>query len=182
MLRACAVTYKRIWDKSLPFAEFAYNNSYQASLQMSLFEALYGRKCRTPLNWHKVGEQQVFGTNSLEEASRQVKMIQERLRTAQSRQKSYFGKRRKDLSFQLGDAVYLKVSPLRGMRRFGIKCKLAPRYIGAFEITACRGEVAYLLALPEKLGNVHNVFHVSQLKKCFKRPEDEAQESFARGH
>ena len=104
-------------------------------------------------------------------------MIQERLKTAQSRQKSYSDKRRKDLSFQIDDAVYLKVSPLRGMRRFGIKGKLAPRYIGPFEIIARRGEVAYQLALPEKLSNVHSVFHVSQLKKCFKRPEDEAQKA-----
>jgi hypothetical protein len=177
MLRACALTYKRSWDKSLPYAEFSYNNSYQASLQMSPFEALYGRKCRTPLNWHEVGERRVFGPDTIEEAEKQVKVIQERLKVAQSRQKSYADKRRNDLSFELRDLVYLKVSPLRGMRRFGIKGKLAPRYIGPFEITARRGEVAYQLALPEKLSNVHNVFHVSQLKKCFKRPEEEAQKT-----
>ena len=75
MLRACALTCQRTWDKSLPYAEFSYNNSFQASLQMSPFEALYGRKCRTPLNWHEVGESQVFGPDTLEEADKQVKMI-----------------------------------------------------------------------------------------------------------
>ena len=177
MLRACALTCKRTWDKSLPYAEFSYNNSYQASLQMSPFEALYGRKCRTPLNWHEVGENQVFGPDTLEEADKQVKMIQERLRAAQSRQKVYADRRRHDLSFKKGDDVYLKVSPLRGMRRFGIKGKLAPRYIGPFAITARRGEVAYELALPEKLSKVHNVFHVSELKKCFDKPEEEARKT-----
>ena len=177
MLRACALTYQRSWDKSLPYAEFSYNNSYQASIQMAPFEALYGQKCRTPLNWHEVGENQVFGPDTLEEADKQVKMIQERLKAAQSRQKAYSDKRRHDISFKIGDDVYLKVSPLRGMRRFGIKGKLAPRYIGPFGITARRGEVAYQLALPEKLSNVHNVFHVSQLKKCFKKPEEEVQKT-----
>ena len=150
MLRACALTCKRSWDKSLPYAEFSYNNSYQASLQMSPFEALYGRKCRTPLNWNEIGERKVFGPESIEEAEKLVKMIQERLKTAQSRQKSYSDRRRRDLAFAKGDLVYLKVSPLRGMRRFGIKGKLAPRYIGPFEITGRRGEVAYQLELPEK--------------------------------
>ena len=119
----------------------------------------------------------MFGPDMIEEAEKQVKVIQERLKIAQSRQKSYSDKRHQDLSFSIGDAVYLKVSPLRGMRRFGIKGKLAPRYIGPFVITARRGEVAYQLELPEKLSNVHNVFHVSQLKKCFKRPEEEAQKT-----
>ena len=141
---------------------------------MAPFEALYGRKCRTPLNWHEVGENQVFGPDTLEEADKQVKMIQERLRAAQSRQKVYADRRRHELAFKTGDEVYLKVSPIRGMRRFGIKGKLAPRYIGPFAITARRGEVAYELALPEKLSRVHNVFHVSQLKKCFDKPEEEA--------
>ena len=177
MLRACALTYKRSWDKSLPYAEFSYNNSYQASLQMAPFEALYGRKCRVPLYWHEVGERQVFGPDSLEEAEKQVRVIQDRLKIAQSRQKSYADKHKRSLSFLIGDFVYLKVSPLRGMKRFGIKGKLAPRYIGPFLITARRGEVAYQLELPEKLSGVHNVFHVSQLKKCFKRPEEETQKA-----
>src|SRR4051812_20317595 len=141
MLRACALTYKRTWDKSLPYAEFSYNNSFQASLGMSPFEFLYGQKCRTPLTWHDVGENQVFGPDTLEETDKQVRMIQERLRAAQSRQKIYADKRRHDLAFKKGDYVYLKVSPLRGMRRFGLKGKLAPRYIGPFTITSRRGEV-----------------------------------------
>ena len=113
----------------------------------------------------------------MEEAEKQVRMIQERLKAAQSRQKSYADKRKRDLAFEKGDLVYLKVSPLRGTKRFGIKGKLAPRYIGPFEITGRRGEVAYELELPSKLADVHNVFHVSQLKKCFQKPEEEAQKA-----
>ena len=130
MLRACALTCQRTWDKSLPYAEFSYNNSFQASLEMSPFEFLYARKYRTPLNWHDVGENQVFVIDTLEEADKQVRMIQERLRAAQSRQKVYADKRRHDLAFKKGDDVYLKVSPLHGMRQFKLKGKLAPRLLG----------------------------------------------------
>lgn len=117
---------------------------------MAPFEALYERKCRTPLCWHETGEYQVFGPDSLEEAEKQVKLIWDWLKIAQSRQKSYVDKHKRSLSFIIGDFMYLKVSPLRGMKRFGIKGKLAPRYVGPFEITARRGEVAYQLALPGK--------------------------------
>ena len=89
MLRACALKHRGSWDKSLPYAEFSYNNSYQASLKMAPFEALYGRKCRTPLYCNQTGESQVFGPEILQEAERQVQIIRDNLRTAQSRQKSY---------------------------------------------------------------------------------------------
>ena len=173
MLRACALKYGKSWDKSLPYAEFSYNNSYQASLKMSPFEALYGRKCRTPLFWNETGESQVFGPDILKEAERQVQIIRENLRTAQSRQKSYADHRRRELTFQVGDFVYLKVSPIRGLRRFKVKGKLAPRYIGPFEVLERRGEVAYRLRLPEQLADVHDVFHISQLKKCLRVPEEQ---------
>jgi hypothetical protein len=94
------------------------------------------------------------------------------LSIAQSRQQSYADTRRRELSFEVGDFVYLKVSPIRGVRRFGVKGKLAPRYIGPYQILARRGEVAYQLNLPENLSVVHNVFHVSQLKKCLRVPEE----------
>lgn len=166
MLRACALQYGVCWEKSLPYAEFSYNNSYQQSLKMSPFEALYGRKCRTPLFWNQTGESQVFGPEILREAERQVQVIKQNLRTAQSRQKSYADAKRRNVTFEVGDFVYLKVSPMKGMKRFNVKGKLAPRYIGPFKVIDRRGEVAYQLELPEALSGVHDVFHVSQLKKC----------------
>jgi hypothetical protein len=114
------------WDKRLPYAEFSYNNSYQASLQMSPLEALYGRNCRTPLHWDQPGERQVFGPDILLKAKENIRMVQENLKAAQSRQRSYADTRRRELSFEVGDYVYLKVSPIRGTKRFGVKGKLAP--------------------------------------------------------
>ncbi|WVZ70740.1 LOW QUALITY PROTEIN: hypothetical protein U9M48_019383 [Paspalum notatum var. saurae] len=124
MLRACTIQYGTSWDKCLPYAEFCYNNSYQASLKKSPFESLYGK--------------------------------------------------RRDLSFKVDDHVYLKVSPMRGIRRFNMKGKLAPRYIGPFKILEKKGEVAYRLELPPNLSSVHDVFHMSQLKKCLRVPEEQA--------
>nr|ABF95994.1 retrotransposon protein, putative, Ty3-gypsy subclass [Oryza sativa Japonica Group] len=174
MLRACVLDFGKTWDKSLPYAEFSYNNSYQASIQMAPYEALYGRKCRTPLLWDQVGESQVFGTDILREAEAKVRIIRDNLKVAQSRQKSYADNRRRDLEFAVDDFVYLRVTPLRGVHRFRTKGKLAPRYVGPFRITARRGEVAYQLELPASLGNVHDVFHVSQLKKCLRVPSEQA--------
>jgi hypothetical protein len=143
MLRACALQYGRSWDKSLPYAEFSYNNSYQESLKMALFEMLYGRRCRTPLFWSEAGERKVFGPDILQEAEKQVRMVRVNLRVVQSRQKSYSDHRRRELSFEVGDFVYLKVTPMRGLRRFKVRYKLAPRFIGPFKILEKRGEVAY---------------------------------------
>jgi hypothetical protein len=100
-------------------------------------------------------------------------MVRESLKVAQSRQKSYADKRRRDLSFEVGDFVYLKVSPMRGTHRFKVNGKLAPRYVGPFKIVDHRGEVAYQLELPPQLSDVHDVFHVSQLKKCLRVPEEQ---------
>jgi hypothetical protein len=173
MLRACALQDKIGWDKRLPYAKFSYNNNYQASLKMSPFEALYGRNCRTPLHWDQPGERQVFGPDILLEAKKNIRMVRENLKAAQSRQQSYADTRRRELSFEVGDYVYLKVSPIRGTKRFGVKGKLAPRYIGSYQIQARRGEVAYQLSLPENLSAVHDVFHVSQLKKCLRVLEEQ---------
>ena len=140
---------------------------------MAPFEALYGRKCRTPLFWNQTGESQVFGPEILREAERQVQVIRKNLKVAQSRQKSYADVRRRNLTFEVDDFVYLKVSPMRGVKRFNVKGKLAPRYIGPFKILERMGEVAYRLELPEQLAGVHNVFHVSQLKKCLRVPEEQ---------
>jgi hypothetical protein len=166
MLRACALQDKLGWDKRLPYAEFSYNNIYQASLKMSPFEALYGRNCITPLHWHQPGKRQVFGPEILLEAKENIRMVRENLKAAQSRQRSYADTRRKELNFEVGDYVYLKVSPIRGTIRFGVKGKLAPRYIGSYQIQARRGEVAYQLSLPENLSIVHDVFHVYQKSSC----------------
>ncbi|WVZ81075.1 hypothetical protein U9M48_028499 [Paspalum notatum var. saurae] len=174
MLRACAIQYGTSWDKSLPYAEFSYNNSYQASLKKSPFEALYGRRCRTPLFWNQIGEKQVFGPDLIMDVEQQIRMVRENLRVAQSKQKSYADVRRMDLTFKVDDFVYLKVSPMRGIRRFNMKGKLAPRYIGPFNIVERKGEVAYKLELRSNLSGIHNVFHVSQLKKCLRVPEEQA--------
>jgi hypothetical protein len=173
MLRMCALKHGGSWDKSLPYAEFSYNNSYLTSLKMSPFEALYGRKCRTPLYWDQTGERQFSGLEIIQEAEEQVRLIRENLRTAQSRQKSYVDTRRRLLEFKEGDHVYLKVSPIWGMRRFKVKGKLSPRFIRPFLILKRVGEVAYQLELPSHLADVHDVFHVSQLKKCLRVPEEQ---------
>jgi hypothetical protein len=134
MLRACALKDKKGWDKCLGYAEFSYNNSYQESLKMSPFKVSYGHKCRTPLFWNEPGENQVFGLEILREEERQVQDVRENLQLAQSRQKSYADHMRRKLSFEVGEFVYLKVSPMRGLRHFKIRGKLAPRYIGPFKI------------------------------------------------
>jgi hypothetical protein len=133
---------------------------------MSPFEVLYGCKCQTPLFWNEPGENQVFGPEILREAERQVQVVRENLQLAQSKQKSYADHRRRNLGFKVGDFVYLKVSPMRGLHCFKIRGKLAPGYIGPFKILEQRGEVAYQLELPPQLSDVHDVFQVSQLRKC----------------
>nr|CAB3451516.1 unnamed protein product [Digitaria exilis] len=173
LLRACVLTYGSDWEKSLPYAEFSYNNSYQESLQMSPFEALYGRKCRTPLMWSETGEQIIFGPDTIKQAEESVAKIRENLKIAQTRQKSYADRRRRELTFEVGDYVYLKVSPLRGTKRFHVKGKLAPRFVGPYQIEKRIGSLAYQLKLPQELAGVHPVFHVSQLRKCLRVPEDQ---------
>jgi len=165
------LSYSEKWNECLPLAEFSYNNSYQESIKMAPFEALYGRRCRTPLNWSEPGEHSLFGVDLVKEAEEKVRLIRENMKVAQSRQKSYADKRRRSLIFEVGDYVYLKVSPMKGVTRFGVKGKLAPRYIGPYQILERCGKVAYRLDLPPQLLSVHNVFHVSQLKKCLQVPD-----------
>jgi hypothetical protein len=125
------------------------------------------------LFWNENGEQKVFGPDILQEAEEQVRMVRENLRVTQSRQKSYIDHRRRELSFGVGDFVYLKVSPMRGLHCFKVRGKLAPRFIGPFKIMEKRSEVAYQLELLPQLSDVHDVFHVSQLKKCLHVPEEQ---------
>ena len=114
MLRSCAIIYGKGWDEYLPFAEFSYNNSYQTSIGMSPFEVLYGRSYRTPLNWSESRERVYFGPDIVMEAEEKVKIIQKRLRAAQSRQKRYADRGRRELYFKVGDYAYLKVTPFKG--------------------------------------------------------------------
>jgi hypothetical protein len=136
---------------------------------MASCEALYG----TPLFWSQTRESQIFGLEVLKDAAKQVCMVRENLKIAQSQQKSYADKRRRDLSFEIGNFVYLKISPMRGTRRFKVKGKLAPRYVGPFKIIDRKGEVDYQLELPPQLSDVHNVFHMSQFKKCLRVLEEQ---------
>ncbi|RVW18844.1 Transposon Ty3-I Gag-Pol polyprotein [Vitis vinifera] len=127
MLRACVLDFGGNWADYLPLAEFAYNNSYQSSIGMAPYEALYGRPCRSPLCWIEMGESRLLGPEIVQETTEKIQLIKEKLKTAQDRQKSYADKRRRPLEFEEGDWVFVKVSPRRGIFRFGKKGKLAPR-------------------------------------------------------
>ena len=145
--------------------EFAYNNSYQASIQIAPYEALYGWPCRSPLCWTEVGKSSITGLDLIGDTSVKVSLIRQRLLTDQSRQKSYADVRRRPLEFRVRDHVFLKVIPKRGVVRFGKRGKLLPRFIGPFEILERVGTVAYRLALPPSMSGVHEVFHVSMLRR-----------------
>ncbi|KAD7477238.1 hypothetical protein E3N88_00374 [Mikania micrantha] len=166
MLRACILDFGGSWDNHLPLVEFSYNNIYHSSIKAAPFEALYGRKCRSPVCWAEVGDSQQTGPEIVQETTDKVFKIKERLKAARDRQKSYADKRRKPLEFEVGDKVLLKVSPWKGMVRFGRRGKLSPRYVGPFEVISRVGPVAYRLKLPEELSNIHDTFHVSNLRKC----------------
>ncbi|GJZ46451.1 putative nucleotidyltransferase, ribonuclease H [Tanacetum coccineum] len=164
MLPSCALEWTGNWDDYICLVEFAYNNSWHASIKCAPFEMLYGRKCRAPICWDQVGERVLEGPEMIEVTNEKVAVAKEKLKEAQTRQKSYDDKHRRLLEFQSGEHVFLRVSPTRGVRRFGIKGKLSPRFIGPFEILERVGEVSYRLALPPQLSHVHNVFHVSLLR------------------
>jgi hypothetical protein len=116
------------------------------------------------------GEKAIFGPDLIETDKATVSRIQENLRAARSRQEHYANKRRQPLDFLVGDHVYLKVSPMKGVKRFRIKGKLAPHYIGQFPVLEKCGNMAYQLELPSSLAEVHDIFHMLQLKKCLKAP------------
>ncbi|GJW45214.1 putative reverse transcriptase domain-containing protein [Tanacetum coccineum] len=170
MLRACVLDFGGSWDVHLPLVEFSYNNSYHSSVRCAPFEALYGRKCRSPIMWAEVGEGQLIGPELVQETTEKISQIKDRLKAARDRQKSYADKRRKPLEFSVGDYVLLKVSPWKGVVRFRKKGKLAPRFVGPFKIIEKVGPVAYRLDLPKELNGVHDTFHVSNLKKCLADP------------
>ena len=133
-------------EEHLPLVEFAYNSSYQASIQMTPIEALYGRPCRSPFSWTEVGESSITGPDLIRDTFEKVSLIRQRLLTAQSRQKSYADVRRRPLEFKVGDHVFFKVMPKSGVVRFSKRGKLSPRFIGPFEILERIGTLVYRLA------------------------------------
>nr|GEW97900.1 putative reverse transcriptase domain-containing protein [Tanacetum cinerariifolium]GEW98198.1 putative reverse transcriptase domain-containing protein [Tanacetum cinerariifolium] len=155
MLRACVMDFGSGWD-----------NSYHTSFKATPFEALYGRKCRSPVCWNEVRDAQLTGPEMIREMREMIVQIKNRLLAACIRQKSYANVRRKPLEFEVGDKVILKVSPWKGVIRFRKRGKLSPRYIGPFKILSRVGPVVYKLELPRELQGIHNTFHVSNLKKC----------------
>ena len=165
MLRAYILEEGGDWSKCLPLAEFAYNNSYHTSIGMAPYETLYGRRCRTPVCWVETGEKLLLGPELVQETTNRIKLLKEKLKTAQDRQKSYADRRRKPLEFQVGDHVFLKATPYTTVGKATKVKKLQPRYVGPFQILKRIGPVAYQLALPPNLSNLHSVFHVSQLRK-----------------
>ena len=163
MLQACVLHHKGSWEEQLPLVEFTYNNSYQASIHMVPYEALYGRPCRSPICWTEVGESYITGPDLIRDTSEKVSLIRQHLLTTQSRKKSYADVRRRPLEFEVDDHDFLKVMLNRGVVRFGKRGKLSPRFIGPFEIIERVGTVAYRLALSPNMSSVHEVFHVSMI-------------------
>ncbi|XP_070013705.1 uncharacterized protein [Nicotiana sylvestris] len=165
MLRAYVIDFVGKWYQFLTLLEFAYNNNYHSNIKMAPFEALYGQRSCSPIGWFEPGHARLYGTDLVKDALEKVKLIQEWLHTAQSRQKSYADQKAYDVSFMVGENVLLKVSPMKGIMSFRKKGKLIPRFIGPFEVLRRVGEVAYELALPPSLSGVHPVFHVSMLRR-----------------
>ncbi|GKF88608.1 putative reverse transcriptase domain-containing protein [Tanacetum coccineum] len=159
--------YGKGWINHLPLDEFSYTNSYHASIKVAPFEALYGRKCRSPVCWAEVGQLQLTGPEIVQETVEKIIQIKQRMQAARDRQKSYADLKRKPIDFQVGDKVMLKVSPWKGVVRFGNRGKLNPRYVGPFKVLENVGSIAYNLELPKELSRVHNTFHGSNLKKCY---------------
>ena len=136
------------WDRYIPLVEFAYNNSFQSSIGMARYEALYGRKCRTPVCWIELNEHKVIGPDIVKDTEEKVQVIRERLKAANDRQKSSADLKRRNIAYEVGDKVFLKVSSWRKILRFGKKGKLSLRFIGSYKVLERIGPVAYRLALP----------------------------------
>ncbi|GAU42813.1 hypothetical protein TSUD_288410 [Trifolium subterraneum] len=170
LLRVGVLEQGESWDSCLPLIEFTYNNSFHSSIGMAPFEALYGRRCRTPLCWYESGENVVLGPNIVQETMEKIRMIQEKMKASQSRQKSYHDKKRKDVEFQEGDHVFLRVTSTTGVGRALKSKKLTSKFIGPYQISERIWKVAYRIALAVTLSNLHDVFHVSQLRKYISEP------------
>nr|GFA10255.1 putative reverse transcriptase domain-containing protein [Tanacetum cinerariifolium] len=166
MLRACVIDFENGWERHLPLVEFSYNNSYHASIKATPFEALYGRKCRSPVCWAKVKDAQLTSPELIHETTEKIIQIKQRIQAIRDHQKSYADVRCKPLEFQIGDRVMLKVSPWKGVVHFCQRGKLNPRYIRPFKVLAKVRTVAYRLELPQQFSRVHSTFHISNLKEC----------------
>jgi len=153
--------FKGAGDEQPVLIELSYNNSYHSIIGMALYEALYGRKCKNPLCWQDINESLTIGPDLIQATTNKIRVIQERMKMTQSCQKSCADRRCRPLEFEVGNRVFLKVFPTKGITRFGMTGKLNPRYIGPYLITQRVEEVAYWLELPPELPRVHNVFHVS---------------------
>ena len=171
MLRACVLDLKGSWEEQLPLVEFAYNNSYRVSIRMAPYETLYGRPCRSPICWTKVGESSITGSNLIRDTFEKVDLIRKHLLTrSKPAEELHVDRRCRPLEFEVGVHIFLKVMPKKGVVRFGKLRKLAPRYIGPFKVLERVGTVAYQLVLPPSLSGVHEVFHVSMLRKYTSDP------------
>ena len=148
MLRACVLDNRGSWDKYPPLIEFAYNNSHHASISMAPYEALYKRKCQSPLCWFEPSKRSLLGPDLMKQTTEQTRRIRDRILTAQSRQKSYADKRRNPLEFQEGEHVFLKIAPTVSIGKAMKVKKLSPRLLGPFQILKCVESVAYQMALP----------------------------------
>ncbi|KAI3788300.1 hypothetical protein L2E82_01060 [Cichorium intybus] len=171
MLRSCAIDFGGSWDQHLPLVEFSYNNSYHSSIKMPPFEALYGRKCRTPVCWLEAGEAKLTGPEIVRMTNEKIGVIQANMKAAQDRQRSYSNLKKRPYDLKEGDLVMIKVSPWKGVIRFGKRGKLSPRYIGPFKILKRIGLQAFKLELPQELRRIHDTFHVCYLKKYFGKKE-----------
>eukprot|EP00253_Pinus_taeda_P027064 PITA_27064 len=170
MLRAYVMQQPNRWEEYIHLVEFAYNNGYHASLQMSPFEVLYGRKCHTPSSWGGPEDKIMLGPEMLKEMEQMVKKVQANLKVAQDRQKSYADQKRNFKEFHVGEHVYVRIRAKKSTLQWSGCAKLAPRFCGPFQILGRIGPVAYQLALPSHI-RVHNVFHVSVLKKYIYDPK-----------
>jgi len=144
-LQACIINFGANWARHLLLVEFAYNNSYQSTIGMPPFETLYGRRYKSLICWEEVSDMRIFGSDLIQETTKKIKIIKKRMRIAKSRQKAYADRRPRLLEFAVGDKVFLKVSPIKGMIRINRKSKLSPRFIGPFEILERVRPVAYRL-------------------------------------
>ncbi|KAL2226649.1 UNVERIFIED_CONTAM: Transposon Tf2-11 polyprotein [Sesamum indicum] len=165
MMRACTMEFKGNWDDHLPLMEFPYNNSFHSNIDITPYKALYGRRCRSPICWDIEGLRQLEGPELVQETVKKIQVVKKCLKAAQDRQKSYVDQHRREMEYEVGDKVFLKISPWRGILRFGKQGKLSPRYIGPYEIIERIEPLAYRLALPAELSQIHDVFHVSMLQR-----------------
>jgi len=165
LLRTCVLDHLGARNEVLPLIEFTYNNSFHASIGMTPYEALYGRKCRTPLCWYQDGEAVLVRLELLEQTTEKVRFVRDRMQASQSRQKAYADHRRRPLEFVAGDRVFWRVTRTTGVGRTLRSKKISPKFLGPYQISRRIGPIAYEIALPSQLASLHPVFHVSQLRK-----------------